>query len=34
VLLVLGDHEIDAFDDLGAVLQRDVQILDLELCHT
>jgi hypothetical protein len=30
VLLVQAHGEVDALDDLGAVLQRDVQILDLE----
>ena len=27
------DVEVDTLDDLGAVLEGDVQILDLELCH-
>jgi hypothetical protein len=30
VLLVQVDGEVDALDDLGAVLERDVQILDLQ----
>ena len=28
------DLEVDTLDDLGAVLERDVQIPDLELRHT
>jgi hypothetical protein len=27
------DREVDALDDLGAVLERDVQVLDLEQCQ-
>ena len=34
VLLVQVDGKVDTLDDLGAVLERDVQILDLEQCHT
>ncbi len=30
VLLVQVDRQVDTLDDLGAVLQRDVKILDLE----
>ncbi len=33
VLLVRVDREIDTLDDLGAVLQRDVQVRNLEQCH-
>src|SRR6476619_8034044 len=33
VLLPDIDLEVDTLDDLGAVLQSDVQIPDLELCH-
>ena len=33
VLLPEIDLEVDTLDDLGAVLQSDVQIPDLELCH-
>jgi hypothetical protein len=33
VLLPEIDLEVDPLDDLGAVLERDVQIPDLELCH-
>ena len=33
VLLPELDLEVDTLDDLGAVLQSDVQIPDLELCH-
>ena len=33
VLLVHVDREVDTLDDLGAVLQRDVQVRDLEQCH-
>ena len=33
VLLPEIDLEVDTLDDLGAVLQRDVQIPDLELSH-
>ena len=33
VLLPEIDFEVDTLDDLGAVLERDVQILDLELSH-
>ena len=25
--------EVDTLDDLGAVLERDVQVLELQLCH-
>ncbi len=28
-----ADDEVDTLDDLGAVLQGDVQVLDLELSH-
>jgi hypothetical protein len=31
--LVLVDREVDALDDLGAVLERDVQVLDLQQSH-
>ena len=31
--LVLVHGEVDALDDLRSVLERDVQILDLEQCH-
>ena len=31
VHLVRGHGQVDTLDDLGAVLQRDVQVLDLEL---
>jgi hypothetical protein len=34
VLLPEIDLEVDTLDDLGAVLQSDVQIPDLELRHT
>ena len=27
------DVEVDALDDLGAVLEGDVQVLHLEQCH-
>jgi hypothetical protein len=27
------DRQVDALDDLGAVLERDVQVLDLQQCH-
>ena len=33
VLLVRVDRQVDALDDLGAVLERDVQVLDLQQCH-
>ena len=33
VLLPEVDLEVDTLDDLGAVLECDVQIPDLELCH-
>ena len=33
VLLPEVDLEVDTLDDLGAVLQGDVQVLDLELSH-
>jgi hypothetical protein len=33
VLRVRVDGEVDTFDDLGAVLQSDVQVADLEQCH-
>ena len=33
VHLVRGDREIDALDDLRSVLQRDVQVLQLQLGH-
>ena len=33
VNLARADREIDSLDDLGAVLQRDVQILQFEQCH-
>ena len=33
VLRVRVDREVDTLDDLGAVLQRDVQVRDLEQCH-
>ena len=28
------DLEVDALDDLGAVLQRDVEVLELQHCHS
>jgi hypothetical protein len=31
--LVLVHSEVDALDDLRSVLERDVQIVDLEQCH-
>ena len=34
VLLPEIDLEVDTLDDLGAVLQSDVQVPDLELRHT
>ena len=34
VHLVRVHGEVDALDDLGSVLERDVQILEFELCHT
>jgi hypothetical protein len=33
VHLVRVDREIHALDDLGAVFERDVKILDLEKCQ-
>jgi hypothetical protein len=33
VHLVAADREVDTLDDLGAVLQRDVQVLQLEQCQ-
>ena len=33
VHLVRVDGQVDALDDLGSVLERDVQVLDLEQCH-
>ena len=33
VLLVRVDLQIDALDDLRAVLERDVQVVDLQQCH-
>ena len=33
VLLVQVDRQVDALDDLGAVFERDVEVLDLEQCH-
>ena len=33
VLLVHVHSEVDTLDDLGAVLERDVQVLDLQQCH-
>ena len=33
VHLVRVDREVDALDDLGAVLERDVQVLQLEQCQ-
>src|SRR4029079_7336088 len=34
VLFVRVEREVDTLDDLGAVLQRDVQVRDLEQCHS
>jgi hypothetical protein len=34
VHLVQVHLEVDALDDLGAVLERDVQVLKLEQCHS
>ena len=33
VHLVRRDLEVDALDDLGSVLERDVQVFELERCH-
>ena len=33
VHLVRVHLEVDALDDLGAVLERDVQVLQLQQCH-
>ena len=33
VHLVQVDLEVDALDDLGAVLERDVQVLQFQQCH-
>ena len=33
VHLVRVDLEVDALDDLGAVLERDVEVLELQQCH-
>jgi hypothetical protein len=33
VNLIRVDREVDALDDLGAVLEGDVQVLELEQCQ-